>query len=380
MLTRTRFPGPGWPIAALALLGALALGPVAAKAADHLDGPRLMANPAALGALDINDVYAFQGFNSQNTVLIMTLSPAAGVLGPATFSPYGAYEFKVDNNGDAHEDITIRFEFALPSATGRQGFLVEVFDATGRVVLSGVGQTERNNPIPRGGQVRAGLFDDPFFFDLNTFNRFKAKAQAGDPTAAQEFLNRGVRNIPQNFFGGFNVLAIVLEVPRVLLQSNARNPKIGVWARTAIPFQGGEVQFDRMGRPGINTVLITDEAKDQFNASVPSHDASFIGLATGHLTQLFGNPTTAQAHARALLPDILTFDTTNGSGFLNGRRLTDDVIDAELSLLSNGGVKTDNVPNDSVFSSRFPYLGTPNPKTVTLRAMRAAVAGSQGGP
>ena len=79
MLTRSRFPGPGWPIAALALLGALAVGPVGAKAADHLDGPRLMANPAALGNLDINDVYAFQAANPQNAVLIMTLSPAAGV-------------------------------------------------------------------------------------------------------------------------------------------------------------------------------------------------------------------------------------------------------------------------------------------------------------
>src|SRR4051794_13848115 len=104
MSMRTRWAGPAWPIAALALLGALALGPVGAEAADHLDGPRLMANPTGLGNLDLNDVYAFQGSNPQNAVLIMTLSPAAGVLGPASFSTFGAYEFKVDNDGDAHED------------------------------------------------------------------------------------------------------------------------------------------------------------------------------------------------------------------------------------------------------------------------------------
>ena len=63
-----------------------------------------------------------------------------------------------------------------------------------------------------------------------------------------------------------------------------------------------------------------------------------------------------------LLPDILTFDTANASGFLNGRRLEDDVIDAELNLLTDGRVTGDGVDrNDVSFSPNFPYLAPAHP-------------------
>ena len=61
-----------------------------------------------------------------------------------------------------------------------------------------------------------------------------------------------------------------------------------------------------------------------------------------------------------LLPDILTFNTSSSAGFLNGRRLADDVIDTELSVISNGAITTDCVANDSTFSNTFPYLGAAN--------------------
>ena len=84
---------------------------------------------------------------------------------------------------------------------------------------------------------------------------------------------------------------------------------------------------------------------------------------THELTTLFGNPTTAQAHAQLLLPDLMTFDTSSSKGFLNGRRLTDDVIDAELNLLTNGAVTSDGVVNDSVFFGQVPLPGDAQPET-----------------
>ena len=356
---------------ALLVLGASASW---APAADHLDGPRLMAFPQGLGNLDINDVYAFQAPNKSNTVLILTLSPAAGVLGPPAFSSMGAYEIKVDNTGDAVEDLTIRFVFSAPNASGRQAFEYSVINQGNSTLTTGTGVTGKDN-VTHLGKVRADLFDDPFFFDLNAFNRFKARALAGDPNAASEFLNRGVKNIPQNFFGGFNVLAIVLEVPSASLQSSRKATNIGVWARTLVPLNGVPTQFDRMARPAINTVLIPDRFKDAFNSNTPSQDAIFRDVATVELNTLFGPAGPGRAAANMLLPDVLTFNTADSSGFLNGRRLEDDIVDAELNLLSGGGVKTDNVPNDSVFQTKFPYLGTPNPKHVTIGAMKAALAG-----
>ncbi len=360
------------PLAILAVVSVLALGPPAASAADHLDGPRLMANPTVLGNLDINDVYIFRAFNPKNTVLIMTLSPAAGVLGPAMFNPMGMYQFEIENNNDTSPDLTIQFVFGPPTSNGRQPFQFAVTDAAGGTVLTGGGVSGKNTKVKGNGMVRPDIYDDPFFFDLNAFNLFKSEALAGNPNAANVFLDRSVSNIPQNFFAGFNVMAIVLEVPSVLLQSSKKDTNIAVWARTLMP---GGVQFDRMGRPAINTVLIPNANKDGFNSSVPGPDTSFIPIATQELTALFGNPTTALAHAQLLLPDLMTFDTSNSKGFLNGRRLPDDVIDAELGLLSNGAVTSDGVVNDSVFSAKFPYLGTPNPKQVLLKATQAPSKG-----
>ena len=68
----------------------------------------------------------------------------------------------------------------------------------------------------------------------------------------------------------------------------------------------------------------------------------------------------ADALANVLLPDILTYDTSSSAGFLNGRQLSDDAIDAELNLITNGKLTGDCVSNDSTFSNAFPYLGSPN--------------------
>jgi hypothetical protein len=74
-----------------------------------------------------------------------------------------------------------------------------------------------------------------------------------------------------------------------------------------------------------------------------------------------------------LLPDVITFDTSNAGGFLNGRRLQDDVIDIVLGAVSNGGVTTDMVnANDAAFLGQFPYLAAPNlipePASIALLA------------
>ena len=57
---------------------------------------------------------------------------------------------------------------------------------------------------------------------------------------------------------------------------------------------------------------------------------------------------------------MLTFDTSKSAGFLNGRRLADDVIDAELGLITEGASTTDCVDkNDKAFPGAFPYLARP---------------------
>ena len=73
--------------------------------------------------------------------------------------------------------------------------------------------------------------------------------------------------------------------------------------------------------------------------------------------------------ADSLLPDVLTLDMTSTAGFLNGRRLDDDVIDGVLNLASKGAVTTDAVnANDVPFLTDFPFFAPPHQATEAIPA------------
>jgi hypothetical protein len=292
-------------------------------------------------------VYAFQSpSNPENTVLVMGVNPLAGVQNNGTFHPHAAYEFKIDSNGDAKEDYTFRLSFSQPNEALVQRVTLTGLGGKGSSVS---GKTDENISFGDSGMLRAGVMDDPFFFDLNGF-------------LALDFCSPGETR--PNFFNGLNISAIVLEVPSDVFGSN----NIGVWARTTLDGN----QIDRMGRPAINTVFIPNNPleptgsepsqKNKFNAANPRGDQkNFRGEVVDTLNIFYGagNPT-VDALADILLPDILTIDTSNPAGFLNGRGLADDVIDAEYALVTNGAVTTDCVENDSDFSNSFPYLAPKN--------------------
>lgn len=292
-----------------------------AFASDHLDAPNLVGD----GQADINDLYAFQApGDSGNSVFIMTVNPNAGVSSPTDFGTDVSYQFQVDNTGDAVADLTYEAVF---SGSGSQGF--EFRQVGGATLASGT--TGANLSTSNGGTVHAGVFDDPFFFDLVGFqNGFNF---TGDDT-----------------FAGQNVAAIIFELPSVQLGG----PNIGLWART---LRGGD-QVDRAGRPAINTVLIDSANKQAFNESLPDGDFATFGDEVNAAIAGLSDQANADALTPILLPDVLTFDTSSAAGFLNGRGLADDVIDAELNLLSGGAVTGDGVnANDVPFRSVFPYLG-----------------------
>src|SRR2546428_3071966 len=77
------------------------------KASDHKDSALLAADPAA----DIADMYTFRSpVNPDSLVLVMTVS---GFIPPAEasttfFDPNVLYQWKIDNNGDAVEDLVIQ--------------------------------------------------------------------------------------------------------------------------------------------------------------------------------------------------------------------------------------------------------------------------------
>ncbi len=317
-------------------------------AADHLDSPGLTP-PGGDTRLDINDVYVFQSpGNANNVVFIVTLSPAAGVIGETTFHPTAFYEIKIDTNANALENLTYRITFSKADSEGAQQLAVRRLPAGGKSTIIASGKTGQTLPVHGGGQFLAGLFDDPFFFDLDAFRGVNGRSFCD----GQEV----------NFFLGFNTLALVLEVPRSDVPGDSN---IGIWARTRL-----KNQIDRMGRPGINTVFIPanpfepnePSQKKTFNRTKPRLDQKKFRPEVVDTLEIFyqsGDPAVAGL-ADVLLPDILTVDTSSTAGFLNGRKLADDVIDTELGLVTDGQVTSDCVGNDSNFSNTFPYLQSAN--------------------
>jgi Domain of unknown function (DUF4331) len=354
-------------VVASALVFALGAVPLLSMGADHLDAPATM-SPSGRNDGDINDVYVFEGNDPSRTVLAMTTHPAAGAISPLEYATDIAYKLKVDRNGDAVADIVYRVRFGAANDDGVQKYRVARRRGDGDLHRIGTGRTGSSTSLAGGGRAFAGLRSDPFFFDLAAFQGAVLGAPNGRTFCDQAGGTEGI-----DFFESLNTNAIVLEVPDSALGSH-----IGVWATTST---GDEVRdrIDRMGRPAINTVFNSGEDKNAFNRGRPAKDrARFTGnvksvLATFSALDDEGAYSNRQLNTLAgvLLPDVITYDTsTSAQGPLNGRALADDVIDAELNIVTggfpfpgrdgNGAIGSDCVGPHTDYRRTFPYLGEPH--------------------
>ena len=332
-----------------------------AQASDHREAPLIQEDITA----DLADVYAFLNpSNPNNLVLAMTVNPFSVPSEAITFnfSPHVRYRFNIDTNNDGVTDqtATINFRGAYPN---------QIYKAQlpGGVVIRGAvtNPTEEpapNPPIiatdPSGARAFAGPRDDPFFFDVVGFNRFLA----GTGSFSGE-----------DGFGGFNVSAIVLELPLSLLNTNSTD--LQVYAETArrrvtlrrssqgkLATNFGEYeQVDRVGVPAINTALISPSLKNFYNIGLPQDDAQdFAPTIVNSLMALGTDATNIGILASVALPDTLKLDLTQPIGFPNGRGLADDVVDTLLFFIFNQTPVSDGVQmNDVPFMRTFPFLGAP---------------------
>ena len=233
--SRTR----GWSVlAGIAALGATLAVVSNSSASDHQDTPEVELSPR----MDVNDVYAFPGASADRIVLAMTTSspitPAQS--SGAAFDPNLLYQLKIDNTGDGVEDKVIQITFSgsgtnqqvtvrgpvAPAQTGTMNTLV----SSGTSVM---GATNSNLGSATGMQVFAGIRDDPFFLDLEQFFRIVPDrkpvsgplSQLPDQATASSFRPAGQA---VDYLRGINTLAIVLEMPAVMLTDGGTR-KLGVW-------------------------------------------------------------------------------------------------------------------------------------------------------
>lgn len=195
--------------------------------ADHTDGPLATGDQAA----DIADVYSFR--NGDALVLAMTISNVQAApeiqLGQSILDPEVLYQFRIDDDGDAVEDLVIQAIVTgppddqtlhivgpvAPTRTGATGRLITDALVTSVDVSTGA---DANVGTGNGLTVFAGVRDDPFFFDLVQFQAILA----GEATS---FADPGT-----DTFAGLNVYAIVVEVPLSMLGDPAN---LSVWGTTS---------------------------------------------------------------------------------------------------------------------------------------------------
>ena len=103
-------------LGAAAVVLTIGAAPFLTSAADHLDSPNAKANHA----LDITDVYAFDGANSGKTVLVMDVNPLAGNLSGTHFATDAEYRFNIDRGTDAVADDVYTVTFRNGGPGGKQ--------------------------------------------------------------------------------------------------------------------------------------------------------------------------------------------------------------------------------------------------------------------
>ena len=307
--------------------------------------------------------------DSTKLVLFMTVNPfsAPGEGVGYHFSPNVRYRFNIDNTGDGSADMWIAVRFGTRTPTSQT--LWATFP--GGVVVQGEATMPTEEPVsndpiinhgPNGMRVFAGPRDDPFFFDFVGFSRFLAGT--GGFSGADTF-------------AGFNVSAIVVEVPLAMVEGTSTT--LQIWADTARQritlrraiygfFFGIEHHIgpwepiERMGNPAVATALILPEFKDAYNIGLPENDArDFAGQIVAILQSLGTDATNIGILASVALPDTLKLDPSLPSGYPNGRAPGDDVIDTLLFFIFNQTAVSDGAnANDRDFPDTFPYLASPH--------------------
>ena len=275
--------------------------------------------------------------------------------------------------------------------------------------------------LNNGVRVWAGTVADPFFIDLGAaFDSLNFRKSAGGGVLSAAVDADDQHNYAPNTLAGFNVNTIVLEVPIAMLTSDGKvhaasekeavigtygttsRRKVSVLRAPGSDGNGAWAQVQRMGNPLINELIIGTGSKDRFSTDDPKNDAQFASFflnpLLANIFSSIGIPV-PPAPRTDLLPlvqymapicpgcgmadagpvaDLLRLNTGipprqvgaqkrlgflagDVSGFPNGRRPIDDVVD--IAARAVGGILADakkygTAIGDGVNTATVPVSGT----------------------
>ena len=348
----------------------------------HLDSPIARQDIR----LDITDLYVFRG----ETGTVFAIDLCHSIFGPIPvpgYHPEGMYEFKIDLNGDAVEEVTYRLTFDDRDKLGKQRYVVrritggEAIDPHAHGTVVARGTTGEIVTTPGGVRVWAGQAGDPFWIEPDVLHAVGHAFQDGtvvnlsgwDPSHAK------------NLFAGHTVYSIVLEVPDAeLLAGAGDNRHIGVWAVSILATDaGGWRSINRVGLPMIPPLFAqyNEDLGNRLNAGRPADDFATYGEAVTRaiagVVSAYGTAEDPRAYAEKvahrLFPNILPYEVGTpavlGFSEWNGRSLTDNAPNVMFSIAANTPVSL-GIGKESVTSKPstiFPYVPSP-----TSRADQAA--------
>jgi len=240
--------------------------------------------------------------------------------------------------------------------------------------------------IADGHRVLAGQRDAAFYADIQSI--FDLDFAFGGPN--KPFDSQGGFNIPLSAIGGTDqVVGVYATTSRQRVKIT--RPQGGL-------IYGNWIQIARQGNPLFNEAIVAIEYKDRYGRTEPTEDAVLfakyaqalelaaalgvtplhdlsgiyipdvikVDMSTGPVP-LAGNPDAASFHRLSVFGgDTIASALAGGdvpSGFPNGRRFGDDVVDiAVLAIVGSGaapGANVDGVAaNDITYNSVFPYAAT----------------------
>ena len=264
---------------------------------------------------DLTDVFVFPAADPDKVVLAMDVHPLipAGQGMTASFDPGVMYQFHISHGKyNYKQDQVIQFKAtgAGPTQTISMygparvpgGLTARWVNASGDVTYN------RTTKLGKGVMVYAGPRQDPFYFDLTRFLKIvpdRDFKNQPDPPAATAMC---FRKPGQDFLAPFNVLALVVELPRKMLADATGNTGIiHVWATTSIGNGGGAyTQIERLGRPAIKEGTEQFKNHDATNRSLPTNDALLSNSIYTFVTHTaHRSPETARALVKVLIPDEL---------------------------------------------------------------------------
>ena len=299
--------------------------------------------------------------------------------------PEGMYEFKVDGNNDAIEELTYRFTFEERDKDGNQRYTVrcikgpEAVDPHAPGVVVAQGTTGETTTTPVGLRVWAGKAGDPFWIEPDVLHAVGHVFQDGttlnlsgwDPSRAK------------NLFAGHTVYSIVLEVPdQELLAGTGGNRRVGVWAVSTLATDaGGWRSINRVGLPMIHPLFnqYNEDLGNRLNAGCPSDDFATHGetviKAIAGAVAANGTAEDPVAYAEKLAhrfcPNMLPYEIGTAAVFgfadWNGRSLTDNAPNVMFSLAANTPISL-GIGKESVTSKpsrEFPYVPAEHARVAT---------------